>query len=82
MNGWNNNRAVHIASNCLSSTLRDLFGVETKLTKCISKYTTRSICMVDVVPQIAWVLYRINKDGNGEFLPLLAFRRDVVNATL
>ena len=38
--------------------------------------------MVDVVPQIAWVLYGINKDGNGEFLPLLAFRRDVVNATL
>ena len=36
--------------------------------------------MVDVVLQGAWVLYRINKDECDESLPLLAFRRHVVNA--
>ena len=36
--------------------------------------------MVDVVPQSEWVLYRINKDEGNESLPLLAFRRDTVNA--
>ena len=36
--------------------------------------------MVDVVPQNARVLYRINKDKGDESLPLLAFRRDVANA--
>ena len=35
--------------------------------------------MVDVVIQGAWVLYRINKDKGNEYLPLLAFRRHVVN---
>ena len=35
--------------------------------------------MVDVVLQGAWVLYCINKDNCYESLPLLAFRRDVVN---
>ena len=35
--------------------------------------------MVDVVPQVMWVLYRINKDESDESLPLLAFRRDIVN---
>ena len=34
--------------------------------------------MVDVVLQDAWVLYCIKGD---ESLPLLAFRRDIVNAT-
>ena len=36
--------------------------------------------MVDVVLQGVWVLYRINKDEGDESLPVLAFRRDVVNA--
>ena len=35
--------------------------------------------MVDVVLQGVWVLYRINKDESDESLPLLAFKRDVVN---
>ena len=35
--------------------------------------------MVDVVPQVMWVLYRINKDESDESLPLLAFQRDIVN---
>ena len=35
--------------------------------------------MADVVIQGAWVLYRINKDKGDESLPLLAFRRHVVN---
>ena len=37
------------------------------------------VWMVDVVIQGAWVLYRINKEKDGESLPLLAFRRYVVN---
>ena len=37
--------------------------------------------MVDVVLQGAWVLHRINKDEEDESLPLLAFRRHVVNVT-
>ena len=37
--------------------------------------------MVDVVLQGVWVLYHINKDEVDESLPLLAFRRNVVNAT-
>ena len=36
--------------------------------------------MVDVIFQGAWVLHRIKKDKGGESLPLLAFRRHVVNA--
>ena len=36
--------------------------------------------MVDVVLQCMWVLYRFNRDEGDESLPLLAFRRDVVNA--
>ena len=36
--------------------------------------------MVDVALQAVWVLYRINKDEGDEDLPLLAFRRDAVNA--
>ena len=39
------------------------------------------VWMVDVVLQGVWVLYRINKDEVDESLPLLAFWRDVVNAT-
>ena len=35
--------------------------------------------MVDVVIQGAWLLYRINKDKVDESLPLLGFRRNVVN---
>ena len=35
--------------------------------------------MVDVVIQGAWVWYRINKDKANESLPLLAFRRHIVN---
>ena len=35
--------------------------------------------MVDVVLHGAWVLFRINKDEGDECLPLLAFRRYVVN---
>ena len=35
--------------------------------------------MVDVILQGLWVLYRIDKDKEVESLPLLAFRRDVVN---
>ena len=35
--------------------------------------------MVTVAIQGAWVLYRINKDKGNESLPLLAFRRHVVN---
>ena len=37
------------------------------------------VWMVDVVLQGVWVLYRINKDESDESLPLLAFKRDVVN---
>ena len=37
------------------------------------------VCMVDVVFQGAWVLYRINKDKGDECMPLLAFRKHVVN---
>ena len=36
--------------------------------------------MVDVVFQGAWVLHRIKKAKGDESLPLLAFRRHVVNA--
>ena len=36
--------------------------------------------MVDVVLQNAWVLYLINKNEGDEFLLLLVFQRDVVNA--
>ena len=36
--------------------------------------------MIDVVLQGVWVLYRIKKDGGDESLPLLAFRRNDVNA--
>ena len=36
------------------------------------------IWMVDVVLKGVWVLYRINKD-EGESMPLLPFRKDVVN---
>ena len=35
--------------------------------------------MVDVVLQGVGVFYRINKDEDDESLPLLAFRRDIVN---
>ena len=35
--------------------------------------------MVDVVLQGVWVLYRINKAEGNETLPLLDFRRYVVN---
>ena len=38
------------------------------------------VWMVDVVPQSAWVLYRINKDEGDETLPVLAFQRHVANA--
>ena len=34
--------------------------------------------MVDVALKGVWVLYRINKD-EGESMPLLLFRNDVVN---
>ena len=37
------------------------------------------VWMLDVVIQGAWVLYCINKDKGNESLPLLAFRRPVVN---
>ena len=36
--------------------------------------------MVDVVLQGVRVLYRINEDEGDKPLPLLGFRRDVVNA--
>ena len=36
--------------------------------------------MVDVAVQGLWVFHRINKDEGDESLPLLALRRDVVNA--
>ena len=36
--------------------------------------------MIDVVLRDVWVLYRFRKDEDDEFLPVLAFRRDVVNA--
>ena len=36
--------------------------------------------MVDIVLQGAWVLYCINQDKSDEFLPLLAFQKDIVNA--
>ena len=36
--------------------------------------------MVDVVLQGAWVLYRISKDEGDESLPLLVFRRHIVDA--
>ena len=36
--------------------------------------------MVDVVPQGAWVLYRINKDKGDESLPFVVFRRHIGNA--
>ena len=35
--------------------------------------------MVNVVIQGAWVFYLINKDESDESLPLLAFRKHVVN---
>ena len=35
--------------------------------------------MVDAILQGAWVLYRFNKDEGDESLPLLIFRRHVVN---
>ena len=35
--------------------------------------------MVDVVIQGVWLLHHINKDEGDEYLPLLAFRRYVVN---
>ena len=35
--------------------------------------------MVDVVVQGVWLLHHINKDEGDEYLPLLAFRRHVVN---
>ena len=35
--------------------------------------------MVDVVIQGAWVLYCINKDKGDESLPLLFFRKPIVN---
>ena len=38
-----------------------------------------SVWIVDVVLQGVWVLYRFNKDEGDKSLPLLAFRRDVVN---
>ena len=37
------------------------------------------VWMVDVAIQGAWVLHRINKDKGDESLPLLAFRRHVIN---
>ena len=37
------------------------------------------VLMVDVVIQGARVLYRINKDKGDESLPLLTFRRQIVN---
>ena len=37
--------------------------------------------MLDIVIQGTWVLYRINKDKGDDCLPLLAFRRHVVNIT-
>ena len=36
--------------------------------------------MVDVVPQGARVLCRINKDEGDESLPILVFWRDIINA--
>ena len=36
--------------------------------------------MVDVVLQGAWVLYRVSKDEDDESLPLLVFRRHIVDA--
>ena len=36
--------------------------------------------MVAVAPQGVWVLHRINRDEGDESLPVLAFRRHVVNA--
>ena len=36
--------------------------------------------MVDVVIQIAWVVYSINKDDSDESLPPLAFRSDAANS--
>ena len=36
--------------------------------------------MVDVVLQGVWVLHGINKDEGDESLPLLAFRRHIVDA--
>ena len=39
------------------------------------------VCLNDnVVLRDVWVLYRFRKDEDDEFLPVLAFRRDVVNA--
>ena len=35
--------------------------------------------MVNVVIQVAWVMYGIDKDKGDESLPLLEFRRHVVN---
>ena len=37
--------------------------------------------MLDIVVQGTWVLYRVNKDKGDDCLPLLAFRRHVVNIT-
>ena len=39
------------------------------------------VWMVDVFLQCVWVLYHINKVEGDESLPLVAFWRDVVNAT-
>ena len=36
--------------------------------------------MVDIVPQGAWVLYRITKDEGYKSLPFLVFQRHIVNA--
>ena len=36
--------------------------------------------MVEVVPQGAWVLYRINKDEGDESLPFLVLLRHIVTA--
>ena len=38
------------------------------------------VWMIDVVLQVVWILYRINKDEGDESLPLLVIRRDTVNA--
>ena len=40
------------------------------------------VCMVDVVLQGEWVLHCINKNKGDDSQPLLAFRRDVVNALI
>ena len=37
------------------------------------------VCLVDVILQGMWVLYRINKGEDNETLSRLVFRRDVAN---